>query len=48
MIPLVQENLQGEVKVILRDKEHNKTILEDQGFCAGIEYGGKQVMVLDG
>ena len=47
MIPLVQENLQGEVKVILRDKEHNKTILEDKGFCAGIEYGGKQVMVLD-
>ena len=47
MIPLVRENLQGEVQVSLRDKEHNRTIFEDKGFCAGIEYGGKQMMVLD-
>lgn len=46
--PLVQENLQGEVQVSLRDKEHNKIIFEDKGFCTGIEYGGKQMMVLDG
>jgi tocopherol cyclase len=47
MMPLVQENLQGEVQVILRDKEYNKTIFEDKGYCTGIEYGGKQMMVLD-
>ena len=48
MIPLVQENLQGEVDVVLIDKKHNTTIFEDKGFCTGIEYGGKQMMVLDG
>ena len=47
MIPLVQENLQGEVDVVLIDKKHNMTIFEDKGFCTGIEYGGKQMMVLD-
>jgi len=48
MIPLVQENLQGEVQVRLIEKSNNKTIFEDKGFCTGIEYGGKQMMVLDG
>jgi len=47
MVPLVQENLQGKVKVTLLEKKHKKIIFEDEGLCAGIEYGGKQMLVLD-
>ncbi|MCJ7657152.1 MAG: hypothetical protein MUO55_05175, partial [Candidatus Atribacteria bacterium] len=47
MIPLVQENLQGKVEVTLLEKKHKKTIFQDEGFCAGIEFGGEQMLVLD-
>ena len=47
MVPLVQENLQGEVHVSLREKKHQKIIFHDTGFCTGIEYGGSQMLVLD-
>lgn len=47
MVPLVQENLQGEVQVSLQDKKDHKIIFEDKGICSGIEYGGDQMMVLD-
>jgi tocopherol cyclase len=47
MIPLVQENLQSKVEVTLLEKKHKKTIFQDEGFCAGIEFGGEQMLVLD-
>ena len=47
MIPLVRENLQGEVQISLIDKKNCKTVFQDKGFCTGIEYGGKQMLVLD-
>ena len=47
MVPLVQENLQGEVSIILREKKYNEIILRDEGFCTGIEYGGEQMLVMD-
>ena len=45
MVPLVQENLLGRVQVFL--KEGGKTLFSGEGTCAGIEYGGQQMMVLD-
>jgi len=47
MVPLVQENLQGKVAVILKENTRGKVIYEDSGICAGVEYGGDQMMVLD-
>ena len=47
MVPLVQENLQGKVAVILRENAGGKIIYEDSSQCAGVEYGGDQMMVLD-
>ena len=47
MVPLVQENLQGKVTVILRENAGGKVIYEDSSQCAGVEYGGEQMMVLD-
>ncbi len=47
MVPLVQENLQGKVTVILKENAGGKVIYEDSGSCAGVEYGGDQMMVLD-
>jgi len=47
MVPLVQENLQGEVQVSLQDKKDHKIIFRGMGICSGIEYGGNQMMVLD-
>lgn len=47
MVPLVQENLLGRVKVELQDR-HGKRVFADEGACAGIEYGGRQMLVLDG
>ncbi|MFO7951462.1 MAG: tocopherol cyclase family protein [Bacillota bacterium] len=47
MVPLVQENLQGRVNVILKEKASGKVIYEDHGRCAGVEYGGDQMMVFD-
>jgi tocopherol cyclase len=47
MIPLVQETLSGTVFVKLTDGIGN-VIFEDEGYCAGIEYGGNQRLVIDG
>lgn len=47
MVPLVQENLLGRVKVVLEDGKGNR-LFSDEGTCAGIEYGGRQMLVLDG
>lgn len=47
MVPLVQENLQGNVTVILKENSSGKVIYEDCSQCAGVEYGGEQMMVLD-
>ncbi|MDW7739106.1 MAG: tocopherol cyclase family protein [Bacillota bacterium] len=47
MIPLVQENLQGNLHLELIDLQTGQTIINDSGRCAGVEYGGKQMMVLD-
>jgi len=47
MIPLVQENLLGKVKVTLLQKKDNTILFDDEGYYTGIEYGGKQMLVLD-
>jgi hypothetical protein len=47
MVPLVDENLKGILTIELYDKALNKQVLKDFGTCAGIEYGGKQTMMLD-
>lgn len=47
MIPLVQENLQGTVQVELKETGSGKVIFSDTGRCAGVEYGGEQMMILD-
>ena len=47
MIPLVQENLQGQVHVTLKENRSGKTLFADTGYCAGVEYGGEQMLVLD-
>ena len=47
MIPLVQENLSGRVGVSLLSKRNGKVIFQSVGECAGIEYGGNQMLVLD-
>ena len=47
MIPLVQENLQGLVNITLQENSSGRTIYSDHGCCAGVEYGGDQMMVID-
>lgn len=47
MVPLVQENLSGRVRVELK-KRGGVPIFSGEGNCAGIEYGGRQMLVLDG
>lgn len=47
MIPLLEENLKGNVHVKLIDLENDKLIFEDEGECTGIEYGGEQKNILD-
>ena len=47
MVPLVQENLQGTVKLELKENRGGKVLFSDVGTCAGIEYGGEQMMILD-
>jgi len=47
MVPLVQENLQGLVHVVLEDNLKRKVIFDAKGSCAGVEYGGEQMLVLD-
>jgi len=46
MIPLVQETLSGTVFVKLTDRQEN-IIFKDECYCAGIEYGGIQRLVID-
>ena len=46
MVPLVQENLQGMVRVELKERS-GKILFSDEGSCSGIEYGGRQMLVLD-
>ena len=40
MIPLLEENLKGEVELELRDIVSSKTIFQGKGKSTGIEYGG--------
>lgn len=40
MIPLVDENLMGTVRVRLVDWKNHRVLFEDDGICTGIEYGG--------
>lgn len=47
MIPLLEENLMGEIHVKLIDLQNNMNIFEDNGECVGIEYGGTQKKILD-
>ncbi len=47
MVPLVQENLQGLVHITLKENAGGRIIFQDSGSCAGVEYGGEQMMVLD-
>ncbi|MDY6825970.1 MAG: tocopherol cyclase family protein [Bacillota bacterium] len=47
MVPLVQENLQGTVHVELKERTGNKIIYSDTSLCAGIEYGGKQMLLVE-
>lgn len=47
MIPLVQESVRGEVTVELKDTCKNKILFCDIGSCAGIEYGGEQMKILN-
>ncbi len=46
MVPLVYENLQGLVHITLKENAGGRTIFSDSGRCAGVEYGGEQMMVL--
>lgn len=47
MSPFLEENLMGIIKVQLFDLKNNKIIFEENGECAGIEYGGEQKKILD-
>ena len=46
MVPLVQANLMGRVRVELKERG-GKVLFNDEGSCAGIEYGGQQMLVMD-
>ncbi|WBW96738.1 tocopherol cyclase family protein [Oceanirhabdus sp. W0125-5] len=45
MIPLVEENLKGEVELELRDIESSQVIYGGKGKSTGIEYGGEMVKI---
>jgi len=47
MVPLVQENLQGKVHIELKERVGNKVIYSDTGRCVGVEYGGKQMLLVE-
>jgi tocopherol cyclase len=47
MVPLVEENLKGNVWLELYDKQSRQLLLKDEGLCTGIEYGGDQMIILD-
>ncbi|MCM1989461.1 hypothetical protein [Oceanirhabdus seepicola] len=43
MIPLVEENIKGQVQLELRDIESSKVIYSGKGKSTGIEYGGEMM-----
>lgn len=47
MIPLVEENLLANIAVELIDKKTNRPVFIDNGSCAGIEYGGDQMWIIN-
>jgi len=47
MEPLVQENLLGQVRVRLTATDSGRLRFAGEGLCAGVEYGGEQMHVLD-
>lgn len=47
MIPLVEENLLANIAVELIDKKNNSPVFIDNGSCAGIEYGGDQMWIIN-
>jgi len=47
MLPLVNETLSGIVEVELKDVKSNEVIFKDITECAGVEYGGDQMLVID-
>jgi tocopherol cyclase len=47
MINLVNETLSGTVELELIDIKYGKVIFRDITDCAGVEYGGEQMLVLD-
>lgn len=47
MIPMVEENLQGRVSVRLIERRSGRVLFEDEGLCAGIEYGGNAMVMID-
>lgn len=47
MIPLLEENLKGNIEVQLIDSISNNVIFNDSGECTGIEYGGDQKKILN-
>lgn len=47
MVPLVQENLLGTAFVRLTETSSGQVLFEGEGRCAGVEYGGEQMLVLD-
>lgn len=47
MVPLVEECLNGEVIIKLRELKTGKLIYEDIGKAAGIEYGGDSIKILN-
>ena len=47
MVPLLQENLQGRVSVKLQQRNDNRILFQQTSRCAGIEYGGDQMLILD-
>ena len=47
MVPLLQENLQGRVSVKLQQRNDNRILFQQTSKCAGIEYGGDQMLILD-
>jgi hypothetical protein len=47
MISLVNETLKGIVEIELVDVRENKVVFSDITDCAGVEFGGEQMLVLD-
>lgn len=47
MIPLVEENLLANIAVELIDKKINHPVFIDNSSCAGIEYGGDQMWIIN-